>query len=918
MTEARAEPVTSVVEAHAALAEAVASWLSTDAGSGLTTAEAEARLARYGPNALPEARRRTLLRSFVEQLTNFLILLLLAATILAAAMGEYIDAATIAAIVILSAVLGVVQEWRAERSIEALRVMMAPTARVVRDGRTGEVPAASLVPGDFVLLEVGNYVPADLRLVEAPNLRLNESSLTGESTQVAKDASALLDRETPVADRSNCAFAGTLVTYGRGRGIVIATGASSEVGRIAALLSRYEEEETPLQHRMSSLGRVLGAAAVAICVLIFVVGAATGKELVEMLLTAVSLAVAAVPEGLPAVVAMGLALGMQRMARRNALVRRLSAVETLGSATTIASDKTGTLTKGEMTAVRVYLGADVPPLEVSGVGYEPRGEFRRDGQRIEPADDPQTKLLLTACVLCNDARLAEEEGHYQVVGDTTEAALLVLSGKAGLSLRQLEQEQPRQGEVPFSSERRRMTTIHRLDGSLVAYHKGAPDVVLALCSHRQVGADVRQLGEEDRTRIMAANDELAAAGRRVLAIAYRTLAQPLPDEELEQELVFLGLVGMEDPPRPEAHRAVLTCREAGIQPVMITGDHEATAMAIARQLGMAGREGSPVGGTDVRKMDDAELQDAVRRRRVFARITPEQKVRIVEALRANGHIVAVTGDGVNDAPALKRAHIGVAMGMTGTDVAKEAADMVITDDNFASIVAAVEEGRKIFNNIRNFTAYLLGANVGEILIVLAGVVGGIPLPLLPMQILWVNLVSDSLPALALGMEPGDPDAMRRAPRPPEEPVVTGRIAWVLGLRGLVEAGAVLAAFVLWAEVLDASDDKARTMAFATIITAELMMAYGSRSLFRPVASLGLLTNRHLMAALLLSFGALLVVLYAPPLQDAFRLEPLGLREWLVVVGLGAVPLIVIEAMKVSPWRLRREPVIDSATEASPC
>jgi Ca2+-transporting ATPase len=754
------------------------------------------------------------------------------------------------------------------------------------------------------LLEVGNYAPADLRLTEALSLSLDESSLTGESTTVRKDSSLVLTADTPVADRRNCAFAGTLVTYGRGVGLVVATGGSTEIGRIAALMSAYEEEATPLQRRMSGLGRWLGGAAIAISVLIFGIGAGTGEDLLDMLLTAVALAVAAVPEGLPAVVTISLALGMQRMARRNALMRRLAAVETLGSATVIASDKTGTLTKGEMTVVRLYLGPDLPPVEVGGVGYDPIGEFRRGEEATDPREDAHLRLLLTAGALCNDARLQEEAGRWQVVGDTTEGALVVLAAKGRLPREALEASQPRQEEVPFSSERRRMTTVHRSADSAVAYLKGAPDVVLPLCSRRQLGSEVIDLSEEGRARILAANEDLAARGLRVLALAYRPVERALPEEDLEREMVFLGLAAIEDPPRGEVRQAVAVCKQAGILPVMITGDHAATAQAIARQLEMIPTDGSVLTGADLDGMDEAALRQAAGEVQVYARISPEQKVRIVEALRDRGHIVAVTGDGVNDAPALKRGHIGVAMGVTGTDVAKEAADMVVTDDNFASIVAAVEEGRKIFDNIRNFVVFLLSANIGEVIVVFGGVVSGLPLPLLAMQILWVNLVTDSLPAMALAMEPGDPDAMERPPRPPKESMLAFPVVRVLLVRGLVEGLAALTVFIVWLEVLGTSVDLARTAAFTVIVVDELLEAHGSRSLYRTIIDVGPLKNLYLVAATLLGFGLQLAVVYLPPLQEAFHTEGLGLREWLAVAIMGGFRLLVVEGLKLSPWRLR--------------
>jgi Ca2+-transporting ATPase len=889
---------------HALNNAAVTEELGISPEAGLAGEEAEARLERWGQNVLPESKGRTFFQAFLQQFANFLIMLLLAATILAAAIGEYVDAATVAAIVILSAALGLLQEGRAEKAIKALRAMMAPTARVIRDGHVTEVPAPLLVPGDIVLLEAGNYVPADLRLLSAASLSVNEASLTGESAPVEKDPNLLLPPETGVSDRRNSAFAGTMVTYGRGVGAVVATGAQSEMGRIATLMATFEEGETPLQRRMSGLGRTLGIAAIAVAVLIFAIGMATGAELVDMILTTVSLAVAAVPEGLPAVVTISLALGMQRMAKRNALMRRLAAVETLGSATVIASDKTGTLTKGEMTVVRLYLGPGLGQLDVSGVGFEPEGDFRVDGKSIAPDTDPQLKLMLTTGTLCNDARLQHVDGQWRIVGDTTEGALIVMAAKAGIERDTLEQEWPRQAELPFSSERRRMSTINQRAGVLDLYHKGAVETVLPLCSHFQNGSDVILLEEAKKNEILAANLDLAAEGLRVLALAYRPIDGDYELEELEQELVFLGLAGILDPPRAEAREAVSLCHEAGIQPVMITGDHAATARAVARDLQILGDDGRVLTGAEIERMGDLELRQIVEDVHVYARISPEQKVQIVEALQSRGHIVAVTGDGVNDAPALKRAEIGAAMGITGTDVAKEAADMIITDDNFASIVAAVEEGRKIFTNIRNFVVFLVGANVGEILLMFSAVLVQLPLPLLPAQILWVNLVTDSFPALALSMEPGEPGVMKRAPLPPQEPVVTRSLGWFLGLRGIIEAAVVLAAFLLWLEVFDASDDEARTVALSTIVVAELLMAHASRSIYHTAIGLGILKNMYLWVATFACLALLVLVLYVEPLQGAFHTEPIGPREWLGILAFGCIPFIVIEAFKMTPWRIR--------------
>jgi Ca2+-transporting ATPase len=895
----------AAADAHAQSTADVCAILQTDATRGLSSDEAERRLSLYGPNVLPEAAGRTLLRALADQFTNFLILLLLAATVLAAAIGEYVDAITIAAIVLLSAMLGLAQEWRAERTLQALRAMMAPSARVFRDDRIRDIPGAELVPGDVVLLEVGQYVPADLRLLEGVRLNINESSLTGESVEVGKDSEPVVGEDTPVSDRVNCAFASTMVTYGRGRGVVCATGSMTEVGRIATMIGAYEEEQTPLQRRMSGLGRWLGAAAIMVSVAVFAVGSATGKDLLDMLLTAVSLAVAAVPEGLPAVVVISLALGMQRMARRNALMRRLSAAETLGSATVIATDKTGTLTKGEMTVEVIHLGPNFENVDVTGVGYEPSGEFLRNGSAIDPSGDPQLRLLLVAAVLCNDARLQKEGGRWKILGDTTEGSLVVAAEKAGLSWERLEASQPRQRELPFSSERARMTTVNQHEDRQFAYTKGAPDVVLPLCTSRQAGAGESPMSESDRELILQSNDELASRGLRVLAIAHRAIDATTPVEDAERDITFLGLVAMRDPPREEARDAVARCRTAGIVPIMITGDHAGTALAIARELSIAeGPDGGVTTGADLSAMSDEQLREAVGRTRVFARISPEQKMRIVEALKREGHIVAVTGDGVNDAPALKRSDIGVAMGITGTDVARAAADMVITDDNFASIVAAAEEGRKIFDNIRNFVVFLLSANIGEILLIFIGVVVGLPLPLLAAQILLVNLVTDSLPALALTMEEGDPDAMLRPPRPPDEPVLTRPVAAVSIIRGVVEGVGALVLFTIWLEVLDEPEETARTVALATIVLAELMEAHGSRSLYRTIVSMGVFSNVYLWGATALSFAVTLAVIYVSPLRDAFEVSAIGAVEWAAVTGVALLRLAVIEGLKVSPWRLR--------------
>ena len=889
---------------HAADVDAAVRRFESDPAAGLTSVEAAERLARYGPNTLPEAAGRSLVAAIVSQFTSFLILLLLAATIVAAAIGEVVDAAVIAAIVVLSAALGFVQEWRAERAISALRAMTAPEARLIRDGALTTVPSGEVVQGDVVVLDVGNYVPADLRLIESHMLQINEASLTGESVPVRKSAETILPQQTDVADRLNSAFAGTIVTYGRGAGLAIATGEETEIGRIAQLIARPQRGPTPLQRRMSELGRYLGAAAIAVSAIVFAAGLLRGLDLFEIGLAAISLAVAAVPEGLAAVVVIALALGMQRMARRNALIRRLAAVETLGSATVIASDKTGTLTRGEMTVTTLYTGPGRPAIEVTGGGYEPVGDFRSDGVTVDPKTDGHLELLLTAGALCNDARLERRDGRWQVIGDPTEGALVVAARKAGLNWEQIESSQARTHELPFTSERARMTTVHKFEDRAIAYMKGAPEVVLASCLQRRHGQAVVPLGEAEERDILDANLQLASKGLRVLALAYRIVQRGPDMDDLESEMVFLGLAAMQDPPREEAREAVAACRAAGIRAVMITGDHSATAVAIARDLRLADDLGDVLTGAQLDDMSDEDLRHAAKRTSVYARISAAQKVRIVEAMQAGGEIVAVTGDGVNDAPALHRADIGVAMGITGTDVAKEAADMVITDDNFASIVAAVEEGRHIFDNIRNFVVYLLGGNIAEIIVVFVGVTAGLPLPLLPIQILFVNLVTDGPPALALGVEPGDPGALTRPPRDPHESLITRRIWLTVVLRGVFLGGAALSAYVLWWEFLGRTEAESRTIAFAILVVGQILLAFASRSLYRTVLGLGPLTNAWLVGGCLLSLLSLVAVLYVPGLTAAFETVPLGVVDWLVVAAFAIAPLVLIEVRKISRWRLR--------------
>lgn len=897
--------------------------------NGLSSEEAAARLRQYGPNELQEPSRPGFLARLWAQLNNFLVLILIAASLISLALGDTIEAGAIIAIVLLNAILGVIQESRAEEALAALRKMAAPEAHVIRDGRQITIPARELVPGDIVILETGNYVPADIRLIEAVNLQIEEAALTGESVPVHKRADTVLDREIPLGDRNNTAFMSTVVTYGRGRGVVVATGMHTQIGLIAQMLQSTESELTPLQVKLDQLGKTLGWGALVICALVFLIGWLREGHPLEMFIVAISLAIAAVPEGLPAVVTISLALGMQRMIRRHALIRHLPAVETLGSTTVICSDKTGTLTQNEMTVVRLYAGQMM--VTVTGEGYTPQGQFLNNGEEVDPREHPDIQLALTAAALCNDAYLETSgtgDGRrvYRMIGDPTEGALVVAAAKAGLWKSTLEQELPRVAEIPFEAERKRMTTIHKVEGyqakgqrgnewlelgnpsssigsspQYLVFVKGAPDLVLERCAWRSVEGRRVPLGEEDRRYLLEINRRMAADALRVLAVAYRELADvpPQPDAEaIEQGLTFAGLLGMIDPARPEVKPAIEVARRAGIKTVMITGDYRETAIAIAREIGLLRSHGIVLTGRELDEMTDEELVRVIGEVDVYARTSPQHKMRIVEALKAQGHIVAMTGDGVNDAPALKRADIGVAMGITGTDVAKETADMVLTDDNYASIVAAVEEGRIIYSNIRKFVFYLLSCNVGEILIIFLATLAGWPLPLTAIQLLWLNLLTDGAPALALGLEKGDPDIMDRPPRRPEEPVINREMAWRVALQGVTDVVAVLGAFLLGNPFNPATLDVAESMAFTTLVTSELLRAYAVRSEHHSVFAIGVFSNRYMQYAVLASLGLLLLVVYVPFLNPIFNTHPLSLRHWLAMLPFIVLPAAIFELTKL--------------------
>jgi len=911
--------------------------LETQPENGLSSEEVKARQESYGLNELAEAPPTSFWEMLWAQINNFVIYMLLGAALISGLLGDYIEAIAIIAIVILNAIMGIIQESRAEAALSALKKLAAPDANVVRDGRRVTVPAAQLVPGDIVFLEAGNYIPADVRLLEAVNLRIDEASLTGESVAVEKNAQSRLEEDIPLGDRRNTAFMGTLVTYGRGKGVVVSTGMNTQLGMIATMLSRVEDEQTPLQRRLDEFGKVLGWGSLAVCGLVFVIGVIRFvlqpgaadffsqealEHFSELFMVAVSLAIAAVPEGLPAVVTISLALGMREMVRRHALIRKLSSVETLGSATVICSDKTGTLTQNEMTVTRIW--ADSEFIGVTGSGYTPQGEFTQGGETISLEDFPAVKTALWLGTLNNDSQLepaGEQAGQeiFRMIGDPTEGAILVAALKAGASAKSLNEAYPREQEIPFDSTRKRMLTIHAIDDPknedisplsqeddnrewhIVAV-KGAPDVVLDLCSHLQtLNNGDQDLTEERRKAVLDANDAMTGDALRVLGVAYRCLPV-MPDEidsdELEKDLTFVGLIGMIDPARDEVKGALNTARDAGIRTIMITGDYPNTAQAIAEQIGLLRSGRKVMTGPELSKLSDEELVENVKVTDVFARVSPEHKMRIVDALRTNQEVVAMTGDGVNDAPAIKRADIGIAMGITGTDVAKGAADMVLTDDNYASIVSAVEQGRVIYSNIRKFVYYLLSCNAAEIMVIFLATLFGWPIPLTAIQLLWLNLVTDGAPALALGTEPGDPDIMDRPPRPPQESIINKYMQIGILVQTIAITAVTLGAFAIGRYIDPEHAAFAETMAFVTLSISELFRAYTARSEFYPLLKIGIFKNKLMNWAVLGSLVLIFVVLYVPFLQPIFNTTPLGLEQWLEILPLVLIPSVAAELTKV--------------------
>jgi len=837
----------------------------------------------------------------ISQFASFLIIILIAAAAVSALLGETADSIIILLIVILSGILGFFQDYRAQKAIDALKQMAAPTARVVRNGSNSLIKASRIVPGDIILLQTGDGIPADSRLIESINLQIDEASLTGESTPVPKITDTVAKEEL-VADRKNMVYMGTSVSYGRGKAVVTATGMETELGSIAGMLGKIESEKTPLQLSLDRLGVWIGIITLIIVTIVAIMGVLCGFDVIEMFIWGVALAVAAIPEALPAVVTVCLALGVRRMVKRHALVRKLPSVETLGATTFICSDKTGTLTRDEMTVRNIYV--DGRMLEVTGAGYEPVGDFRNDDRKIKPEENTTLRNLLIISSLCNDSELVNENSTWLIKGDPTEGALNVLAAKGGIRKQEMENRYRRTDEIPFSSERKMMTTIYSTPDGVFAYSKGAPEVILNSCTHIFREGSVIEFDGDEKEHILEVVETMASRAQRVLAFSQKQFKATHSVNDAEKEMVFVGLVGMIDPPREKVKTAIATCKRAGIKTVMITGDHQLTGCAIAEELGLFGKGEIALTGANLDSMDDKELARIVENVSVYARVSPAHKMRIIDALKMKGHVVAMTGDGVNDAPALKAADIGIAMGITGTAVSKEASDMILTDDNFASIVSAIEEGRNIFKNIKNFVLYGLGCHIGEVLIVVIAMLAWQELPLIAIQILWINLITDGLPPMALSVEPPDKALMMQPPRRRDEGIITKRVLFY-GLA--VGALIALQALLLFRWSLDDSGIvKARTMVFTIIVISMMFNAFNWRSERLSLLEIGIFSNRTILYAVGSTILLQLLVIYTPMLNGPFDTLPLSLADWAIIMLLASTTLIFVEVAKFveSKWFFR--------------
>ena len=859
--------------------------LNTSEDKGLSPMQVAKNREKYGMNELVTVKKRGLANMIFDQFKDFTVIILMIASVLSIFLHEWIDGVVILCIVALNAALGAYQENKASNALEALKKMASPKAKVYRDGILTEIETPELVPGDVVKLDTGDYVPADLRLIEAVNLKVDESALTGESVSSEKNHTAVLDVQASIGDRINSAYSGTIVTYGYGKGLVVNTGMETEIGKIAQMLNESDDELTPLQKKLAEFGKMLGIACLSVSALIIALGLLRKQDMLEIFLTAVSLAVAAIPEGLPAVVTTVLALGMQRMVKRHAIMKRLSAVETLGSTTVICSDKTGTLTQNKMTVQSIYM--DALAFEVTGTGYAFAGEV--------VGAPPHSEWLYRAASLCNDADIEDEK----CIGDPTEGALVVLAQKGGIDYKTLRKSHPRVDEFPFDSDRKLMSTVHIIDEARVMLTKGATDELLARCETIYTGGETKPLTEDIKKAILDQNNQYASNALRVIGYAMKNVSDSEKAVDSEHGMTFIGMSGMIDPPREEAIKAIETCKKAGIRVIMITGDHITTATAIAKRMGLIEEASSAIEGAEINALDEAGLIEMLKHKSVFARVSPEHKVRLVKALKANREVVAMTGDGVNDAPALKAADIGVAMGIAGTDVSKEAADMILTDDNFASIVSAVEEGRIIYSNIRKFVGFLLSCNIGEILIILIAMVANWGVPLVPIQLLWVNLITDSLPAFSLGVEKGDQSIMLRKPRGIDEPIIDKKMAFSIGFQSIGLAVAVLTAFRVGLMISTDVDRMmlARTFAFSTLIFGELFRAYSARSEDQYLWQFNVLSNKFLNMSVVIAVTLLMLVVYVPALQVIFKTVPLSANHLILVVALGLLPILFGEFAK---------------------
>lgn len=865
--------------------------LQTNEKTGLSSEEARRRLNDNGPNAFQDSKPPSILKLIWEQMNSLLIYILIIAAIISAIVGEISDAVIIGIVILLNAVIGVVQESKAEKALQELKKMSTPKAVVKRDNTIQEIPSEDIVVGDIVVLDAGRFIPADLQLLDTANLQVEESSLTGESTAVNKDANWSSDEEVPLGDQQNMAFMSTLVTYGRATAVVVRTGMDTEIGKIAKMLDNQSKDMTPLQKKLDELGKILGVAAIAVSFIIFMIGFFQGRDVLEMFLIAVSLAVAAIPEGLPAIVTIVLALGVRRMIKQNAVIRKLPAVETLGAVSVICSDKTGTLTQNKMTVTHTYVNEEYTPLADLSL------------------ENPTSKLFSQAIVLCNDATINDDNQS----GDPTEVALVAAGETLGLKKNALEEKYPRTFERAFDSERKMMSTVHEKDGQQIVFVKGAIESLLPKLTHIEKNGRVETLTETDHDTIMAEVNDMSEQALRVLTVAYKQLpAHADLDERIESDLVFLGLTGMIDPPREEVKQSIDHCKNAGIKVVMITGDHRKTALAIAKELHIASHEDETMTGQELNQISDVKLKEVVNHIRVFARVSPEHKVRIVQALKNNGDIVSMTGDGVNDAPSLKEADVGVAMGITGTDVAKGAADVVLTDDNFSTITAAVEEGRNIYKNIKKSILYLLSCNLGEIITLFIGILLGWPAPLTAVHILWVNLVTDTLPAIALGVDPEDPDVMDEKPRNASEKIFSKENVVFSIWNGLLIGVLTLFAFTEGLKIYSGSDSlfttdfsgisgdalvHAQTMAFITLSVSQLFHSLNLRSATKSIFQVGIFKNRLLIGAILLGLVIQASLVYVPFLHDVFGIHYLSIEDWLFIIGLSIIPVILNEIVK---------------------